>query len=246
MHVAICDDNVADRRQLERLLKRESDKRSSDTGIIYADAFGNVQALLSNPMQYDIFYIDMCNTDGLKGYDVVSMLTAKGVHAPIVMCCSREDYKQQAFPENVIFLDKPIRTDELSLSLDHALQIKAQAPDMIELREDKSTLYVKEEEIIYALEDGRHVTVTLTGDRQFVANTTGENLFAQIEEHHPMFFSPNLKVIVNARYIMKLGIGCTTITMEDGSVFKVHRECRKYAKYAFNEFHAHKPDREVP
>ena len=31
MHVAICDDNVADRRQLERLLKRESDKRSADT-----------------------------------------------------------------------------------------------------------------------------------------------------------------------------------------------------------------------
>ena len=28
MHIAICDDNVADRKQLERLLKRESDKRA--------------------------------------------------------------------------------------------------------------------------------------------------------------------------------------------------------------------------
>lgn len=26
MHIAVCDDNVADRKQLERLLKRESDK----------------------------------------------------------------------------------------------------------------------------------------------------------------------------------------------------------------------------
>ncbi len=245
MHAAICDDNVADRRQLERLLKRESDKRSADTGIIYADAFGNVQALLANPMQYDIFYIDMCNTEGLKGYDVVAMLTEKGVHAPIVMCCSKEDYKTQDFPENVIFLDKPIRAEELSASLDHAMQIKAQAPNMIELREDKSTLYVTEDEIIYALEEGRHVAVTLTGNRQFLANTTGENLFAQIETH-PVFFSPNLKTIVNARYIRKLGLGCASLTMEDGTVFKVHRECRKYAKYAYDEFHGQGTHREVP
>lgn len=245
MHAAICDDNVADRRQLERLLKRESDKRSADTGIIYADAFGNVQALLANPMQYDIFYIDMCNTDGLKGCDVVAMLTEKGVHAPIVMCCSKEDYKAQAFPENVIFLDKPIRAEELSASLDHALQIKAMAPDMIELREDKATLYVTEDEIIYALEEGRHVAVTLTDNRQFLANTTGENLFAQIQ-NHPVFFSPNVKVIVNARYIKKLGLGCTSLTMEDDTVFKVHRECRKYAKYAFEEFHGKGPNKEVP
>ena len=27
MHIAICDDNIADRKHLERLLSRESDKR---------------------------------------------------------------------------------------------------------------------------------------------------------------------------------------------------------------------------
>ena len=55
MHIAVCDDNVADRKQLERLLKRESDKRAASTGIIYTDSFGNSTALLSNPMQYDAF-----------------------------------------------------------------------------------------------------------------------------------------------------------------------------------------------
>ncbi len=245
MHVAICDDNVADRRQLERLLKRESDKRSADTGIIYADAFGNTQALLANPMQYDIFYIDMCNTEGLSGSDIVTMLTEKGVHAPIVMCCSKDDYRTKDFPENVLFLDKPIRTDELSQSLDHALAIKAQAPNMIELREDKATLYVTEEEIIYAIENGRHVTVKLTGNREFVANTTAENLFAQIE-HLPMFFAPDTKYVVNARYIEKPGIGYNKITMTDGTVFKVCRACRKYAKYAFEEYRGTVQNKETP
>ena len=87
MHIAVCDDNVADRKQLERLLKRESDKRAASTGIIYTDSFGNSASLLSNPMQYDAFYIDMCLTEGTTGTDVVNALTAQGVNAPIVLCC---------------------------------------------------------------------------------------------------------------------------------------------------------------
>lgn len=243
MHIAICDDNVADRRQLERLLKKESDKRMSETGILYTDSFGNTQALLSNPMLYDIFYIDVCNTENINGADIVAMLMEKGVHVPIVMCCSKTNYRSLSFPENVLFLDKPIHPDDLAKSLNHALALKAKAPDMIELREDKTTLYVTEDEILYATEEGRHITVFLTENRQFIANTTAENFFAQIEENHPMFFSPSFKVIVNARYIRKLGLGCTSITMEDGTHFKVHRICRPYARYAFLEFH---DSREVP
>ena len=82
MHIAVCDDNVADRKQLERLLKRESDKRAASTGIIYTDSFGNSTSLLSNPMQYDAFYIDMCLTEGITGTEVANALIAQGVNAP--------------------------------------------------------------------------------------------------------------------------------------------------------------------
>ena len=58
MHVAVCDDNVADRKQTERLLGRESDRRAKLTKGLYIDSYGNESALLRNPMQYDIFYID--------------------------------------------------------------------------------------------------------------------------------------------------------------------------------------------
>ena len=87
MHIAVCDDNVADRKQLERLLKRESDKRAASTGIIYTDSFGNSTALLSNPMQYDAFYIDMCLTEGTTGTDVVNALTAQGTLTGLIVLC---------------------------------------------------------------------------------------------------------------------------------------------------------------
>ena len=72
MHIALCDDNVADRKQFERLVKRESDRRAADEGILFADSFGNSESLLTNPMQYDGFYIDMCKTPGVSGADVVN------------------------------------------------------------------------------------------------------------------------------------------------------------------------------
>lgn len=234
MHIAICDDNVADRKQLERLLKRESDKRAGSSGILYTDSFGSCVSLLANPMQYDVFYIDVCKTEGINGLDVVSQLTAKGVNAPIVMCCSSINYREHSLPSNVIFLDKPIKVAELSSSIDHALRIMEKAEPLIELREDKETYYVTEADILYAEEEGRNVTVTLSDGRKIAVSTTAVNLFSQIE-HFPSFMAPSAKVIINCRFIQKLGF--YKAVMSDGKVFKIHRECMAYAKMQYAEFH---------
>ncbi len=37
MHLAVCDDNIADRKQTERLLGRESDQRINSTGVLYVE-----------------------------------------------------------------------------------------------------------------------------------------------------------------------------------------------------------------
>ena len=59
MHLAVCDDNIADRKQMERLLGRESDRRLGTTGVLYVDSFGNRDAILTTPMIYDGLFIDM-------------------------------------------------------------------------------------------------------------------------------------------------------------------------------------------
>ena len=216
MHIAVCDDNVADRKQLERLLKRESDKRAASTGIIYTDSFGNSTALLSNT-------------------DVVNALTAQGVNAPIILCCSKINYREQTYPENVIFLDKPIKVAELAQSIDHALEIMAKAVPLIELREDEDTIYVTEPDILYAEEEGRNVIVTLKDGRTVKVATTAINLFSQIE-NHPTFFAPTVRAILNGRYMEKLGF--RKVIMCDGKKFPLHRDCVAYAKQLLAEYHA--------
>lgn len=232
MHIAVCDDNVADRKQLERLIKRESDKRAKDSGVIYTSSFGNADVMLANPMQYNAFYIDVCKTEGITGMDIVHELTAKGVNTPIVMCCSDINYREYSFPSNVIFLDKPIKTTELSESIDLALSIMEHSVPLIELREDTETHYVTEQDILYAVEADRHVSVTLKDGRKINVIGSSLNLYEQVA-HYPTFIAPSQKTIINARYILKLTF--RKATMIDGTVFHIHRDCIKYTKQIFNE-----------
>ncbi len=64
MHVAICDDNVADRKHLERLLSRESDKRRGTPNILYVDSYGDQEHFLINPLKYNLIFMDMCLEHG--------------------------------------------------------------------------------------------------------------------------------------------------------------------------------------
>lgn len=216
MHVAVCDDNIADRKQTERLLGRESDRRAKITEGLFVDSYGNEQALLTKPMQYDIFYIDMCQTGEDHGLQIVQKLINAGVHAPIYMCCSIVNYDKQIFPENVFFLHKPLRTEDLIASLDYAEKKKSEAVTRIELRDEKETFYVTEDMILYAVEKGNRMIVTLTDGRNVNLVTNISNLFDQWKSFHS-FLAPNGKTLVNARYVAKTGL--LKIQMTDGRTF---------------------------
>lgn len=234
MHIAICDDNVGDRKQLERLLKRESDKRIHSSGVLYIDSYGNPSKLLSAPLHYDAYYIDICFTEGIAVSEIISSLIATGVSSPIILCCSNINYREQSFPENVIFLDKPIKVSELSDSLDYSLKIKNSAEVLLELRTQKETLYVTEDKILYAIEHDRHCDIHLTDGQIIEVVTTVSNLFSDWEAHES-FFCPSNKVLLNGRHIIALGF--FKVTMLDKTSFPVDIKCMKYAKYIYHALH---------
>ena len=236
MHIAICDDNVADRRQLERLLKRESDKRTPTTGVLYIDSYGHPDNLLQNPLQYDAFFVDLCHTNGYQCMDVVNLLTEARSTAPIILCCSEFNYRSQSFPDKVFFLDKPVQTSSLTDILDEVQKIKDSSVPLIELREDRGTCYVAETDILYAIEDkSRHLTITLTNGRQVVINSTADNFFAQVE-HYPVFLLPMRYTLINCRYIK--AIRFCTITMCDGASVNAFGPALAYAKDIFRQTHS--------
>lgn len=232
MHIALCDDNVADRKQFERLMKRESDRRAATDGILYVDSFGSPEALLCNPMQYDVFYIDLCHTEHTTGADVVKTLLEKGITAPMVLCCSRINYREIGFPDNCFFLDKPIKVADLSASVDQALEIKKASRALIELRVEEETRYVTEEAIAYAVENGRSLLVHFT-DGSFVSLLDkAMNFYAQLDQFENLVALSD-KLIIHLNQVDTVGL--LSVTMKDGAKFHIGPAISKRLREALQD-----------
>ncbi|MDY2700393.1 MAG: response regulator [Lachnospiraceae bacterium] len=221
MHIAICDDNIADRKQLERLLGRESDKRKASTGVFYVDSFGDCEALAKNPMPYDLFFIDI-TTGKTDGLDFACELKSAGVTAPIILCSSQIDYrtKTDLLPKTTyefMHLSKPIITTELSDALDHAILLQQNRIPTIELRSDRETLYVQEDDIVYALYENMSVNVYLKNGTKVRILSTMEGFFGSISMFSHMHML-NEKSLINIAYLEKFSH--FSVTLKDGTVIK--------------------------
>lgn len=240
MHIAVCDDNIADRKQMERLLGRASDRRIHTTGVFYIDSFGNVEAVMHAPMLYNAFFIDM--TSGpVNGFQLARKLIDAGVTAPIVLCVSTINYRavidaaiaevppdgvensnhdilRRQLKSQIQYLNKPIRVAELDEMLDYCIEQKSKTIPTIELRGEKDTLYVYEDEIMYAEKDGNFAHVSLTEGRQIDILSTMRNLYTQVADFDH-FFPISEQVFINISFVEKLTL--LKLTMRDGHSFTV-------------------------
>lgn len=234
MHIALCDDNVADRKQFERLIKKENARRNDDRDGLFLDVFGSAASLLTNPMQYDVFFLDLCQVSDVTGTDIANTLLSKGITVPIVLCCSRINYRESSFPENVMFMDKPIKAGELSEVLDHALEVLQQAVPLIELRPEGNTCYVSEPDILYAEEKSGRMEIHMKNGEVLHIRDNTANLFSQLNAF-PVFFCPTRKVILNGRYLTR--IGRFHVETEGAGTFRITRDILPYAQKLFDDFH---------
>lgn len=240
MHIAVCDDNVADRKQMERLLQRASDRRIHTTGVFYIDSYGNVEAVMRSPMLYDVFFIDM-TTGPVNGFQLARKLIDAGVTAPIVLCISTIDYRaiidaaiaevpddgvenssheilRRQLQTQIHFLQKDIRVAELDKMLDYAIDVKSKTIPTIELRGEKDTLYVYEDEILYAEKAGNYAHVVLTEARTVDLLGSVQNFYSQVTgfEH---FIPISEKVLINISHVTRFSL--VKVMMRDSHSFAV-------------------------
>lgn len=239
MHIAVCDDNVADRKQLERLLKRESDKRQNTSGHLYTESFGNSDTLIKNPMQYDLFFLDMTEVEP-DGFAVALSLIEAGVNAPIVLCSSKIDYLEKMntltpCPSNLLHLSKAIETSELSAIIDKALELRDQKIPAIELRSETETYYVTEDDIVYAVMEGNYVRVHLADGRIVPLLTTMYNFFDQVSMYSHMVLL-NEYGMFNIAYMKKYSL--FKVTLQNGIELKSSLFAAQDIKSALQLYHA--------
>ena len=253
MHLAVCDDNIADRKQMERLLGRESDRRQNTTGVLYVDSFGNRDAILTTPMIYDGLFIDMTE-DGNDAVEIAGKLREAGSVLPIVFCCSRIDYrKSPSLPDNCFFLDKPVHPAELAAMCDRLFAIKKSQVKRYEFRSLTETFYLEEKDIMYAWPvDDQTVRIRLTDGSEKTSVSTLLNFCANLgfdvdssnrgivkADIGYIRVSPSgLLAMIGCSYAVSLKhvakIGFFDLTMTDGHKFRIAPSSRRTLQDAKN------------
>ncbi len=237
LYVAVCDDNIADRKQTERLLSRESDARIHNTGVLYIDSFGSREALFTSPIHYDLFFIDQ--SASIKDSIVVADdLRALGVSSPIVLCSSTPDFLEQEIAgKDYTCLSKPIKKEVLSHIIDEAIQIREHRVPRIELREKRTTYYVTNDEILYAKESEGFLAITLTNNR--IPHVLGNIYeFFMMVDDSPNFLQVNKNTAINLDHVVAVERRAFTMTDQElisYSFFDQNRIQQYYDNYRRNK-----------
>lgn len=163
LYIAICDDNIADRKQLERLFNREKDLRLKiNDEVLYIDAFGSPEALMHTPFKYDIFLLDI-TTESQNGLEIAKTIRQAGIKAPIELMISSIDYSSYSnIPYDTSCITKPINQGQVAHVVDVAKAWAVKKPPVIELRAQKETLFADEKDLIRVISKNGYCQVALS------------------------------------------------------------------------------------
>lgn len=151
MYIAIVADNIADRKQLERLMGRTNESVKELIGNLYVDSYGNVDAALTAPMKYGLFILDFTiNPD-----DTLLMIQGlKDTNAPGVISVCRPGGAVLPIEDKIDDLwhiNKPVSQTELNeLVLRANAYITTNSTVKIEIRGREKTYYEEPDSILYA------------------------------------------------------------------------------------------------
>lgn len=212
MYIAICDDNVADRKHLERLLSRESDKRAGTPNILYVDSYGKKEHFLNNAQKYDLIFLDMVSTPTLAE-EIVMELQKLHVSAPIVMYSSQIDYTQNKnLPDSIVHRKKPYIPDPLPelLKLGDAHVTGKVVSILLTVNKLKQEIAISEIHYIYA--DHNICNVVLRNGPTVQVEEDLQEICLLLEPYEE-FYRLKKDVVINARYITLLTY--LSVTMQD-------------------------------
>jgi len=220
MHIAVLDDDVASRNQMDRLLTRASDanKKNGIEGH-YIDLYGNVASLLPKIAMYDAIFIDVVDGEK-KGHEIAENIYHSGIQGKIILCISTIDYRNiisTDYFDSFLFIDKPIKTDELNSILDLCEENRSKREPQIEIRTKGETLYVKYAEFLYAkaLVPGK-TTIVLSGREDTIYYKDITMVMKSITQY-PFMIAINKNTIVSTYHIKELK--ALSVIMDDGTEF---------------------------
>lgn len=222
MHIAVLDDDVASRKQMERLLERASDaNKKNGLESYYIDSYGAFDSLHSKAAMYDAIYIDIVDSD-MKGHEIAKSILNSGIQGKIILCISSLNYREIISSEDAeqfLFIDKPVNTEELNNTLSICEENRKNREPQIEIRTKDETLYVKYNEFLYAkaLVAGK-TTIVLKGRKDTIYYKDISMVRKAITEY-PFMIAVNKDTVISTYHIDR--VTSFHVHMDDGTSFPI-------------------------
>ena len=202
MYIAVLADNIADRKQTERLLGRANDVLANETGTLYIDSYGDAQSLMRAPMKYELFFLDIYGAED-HGRSVIDALKSANVPGKIALVLPEDiPFSYQNAIEGLLTIQKPLIATTLHQLIKdaHKEQIQTVVPK-VEIRSENETYYVPLEQIIYAQEINHFVYVHL--DNGSTLTMLGEiRDFYRWVNNHKEFIHIKKDTVLNLNHVI--------------------------------------------
>lgn len=202
MYIAVLADNIADRKQTERLLGRANDVLANETGTLYIDSYGDAQSLMRAPMKYELFFLDIYGAED-HGRSVIDALKSANVPGKIALVLPEGiPFSYQNAIEGLLTIQKPLITTTLHQLIKdaHKEQMQTVVPK-VEIRSENETYYVPLEQIIYAQEINHFVYVHL--DNGSTLTMLGEiRDFYRWVNNHKEFIHIKKDTVLNLNHVI--------------------------------------------
>ncbi len=194
MHIIICDDNIGDRKSLNRSLRSFVTQNGLDAKIVSTE---DGKALLSlepeSLSEIELFFLDIYMVHS-NGFDVAKILRSKGVTAPIVFLTSSPDYAVQSYEVDAFsYLLKPVSQEKLKSLMERFIQ--NYRPRSIFLG---GRLFVQED-IVYIESNLKNITIHFTNGTSSRVREKLDTVEQQMEGS--TFLRCHQSYLVNLRHV---------------------------------------------
>lgn len=229
LKIAICEDEIAERNKLLKLLGESSIENTYSI-------FPNGEDLLADfePGKYDLILMDIYMNSKLSGVETVSIIREKDKDIPVAFVTTSKEHALESYRLSAMkYIEKPYSKESIKDILHLALLKKNDVPALL-IQKGGISEKVPFANILYMEQQTRKVYLCMKNEEGFSFYGKISVLKEQLPED--IFFIPHKSYAVNLSYVMYIDMELRCFVMENGVNIPIRREFLTKAKNALEDF----------
>lgn len=228
MRIAICDDEEAQRKLVEKYLYEWADGKKLMLDILH---FADAESFLFNwedDKSFDLLVLDI-EMNNISGMQLAMQLREAGHEVPVLFITGYDSYMAQGYEVSALhYLLKPVHKEKLFMVLDRLKNTKKEAKKIF-FQTEEGNISVDVEDIWYIEAAGHQCVLKAAKGIYRLKSSISEVKAALTAEN--CFIACHRSYIVNIRKIS--AIIKSDIIMDDGTKLPVSRSLLKQVNEAF-------------